>query len=138
MIPAALFAVLAVSRIGAVHTIVFGGFSGAALAQRVDDSKSKVIMTASCSVEGSKGPIPYRKFVREALTISNYRPDRVIIWQRGQSLWQPIETRLGERHWQALVESGKRSRVKAENVPVSSNAGAYILYTSGKDNKPSC
>jgi propionyl-CoA synthetase len=60
MIPAAVFAMLAVARLGAVHTVVFGGFASKALAQRIESAKPKAVMTASCGIEGTKGPLAYK------------------------------------------------------------------------------
>jgi propionyl-CoA synthetase len=60
MIPAAVFAMLAVARLGAVHTVVFGGFASKALAQRIESAKPKAIMTASCGIEGTKGALAYK------------------------------------------------------------------------------
>ncbi len=63
MIPSALFAILAISRLGAIHAVVFGGFAPASLAQRIEASKPRVIMTASCGIEGSKAPMDYKPFI---------------------------------------------------------------------------
>lgn len=132
MIPSALFAILAISRLGAIHTVVFGGFAPKSLAQRIEASKPRVIMTASCGIEGAKGPMTYRPLVSEALERSKYKSERVIIWQRDQLLWEPISAQKGERDWASLVESARDRGVKAEPVPVRSNDGIYIIYTSGQ------
>lgn len=132
MIPAALFAILAISRLGAIHTVVFGGFAPAALAQRIEASTPRVVMTASCGIEGAKGPIDYKPFVEGALAKSNVKPEKIIVWQREQLRWDPINRNEGERHWQKLVEGAKRRGIRAEAVPVKSEDGLYIIYTSGK------
>ena len=132
MIPAALFAILAISRIGAIHTVVFGGFAPASLAQRIEASKPRVVMTASCGIEGTKGPISYQPFIEGALVKSNFKPEKIIVWQREQLRWDPINRNKGERHWQKLVEGAKRRGIRAEAVPVRSEDGLYIIYTSGK------
>lgn len=132
MIPAAIFAILACCRLGAIHAIVFGGFAAASLAQRIEASKAKVIMTASCGIEGGKGPIDYRPFVEGALEKSSFKPEKIIIWQRDQKKWDPVVKEKGQRNWQQLVKSAKNRGVKAESVPVKSNDGIYIIYTSGK------
>lgn len=132
MIPAALFAMLAISRIGAIHTVVFGGFAPASLAQRIEASKPRVVMTASCGIEGAKGPIGYQPFVEGALAKSGFKPEKTIVWQREQLRWDPINRGKGERHWQKLVEGAKRRGIRADAVPVRSEDGLYIIYTSGK------
>ena len=132
MIPAALFAILAISRLGAIHTVVFGGFAPASLAQRIEASKPRVVMTASCGIEGAKGPINYKPFIEGAVVKSNFKPEKIIVWQREQLRWDPINRNKGERHWQKLVEGAKRRGIRAEAVPVKSDDGLYIIYTSGK------
>ena len=132
MIPAALFAILAVTRIGAIHTVVFGGFAPASLAQRIDASQPRAIMTASCGIEGAKGPLNYQPLIEGALHKSSHKPAKVIIWQREQLLWDPINESRGERNWQIIVNSAKARDIKAEAVPVKSDDGLYIIYTSGK------
>ena len=136
MIPAALFAILAITRIGAIHTVVFGGFAPASLAQRIDSSKPVAIMTASCGIEGAKGPMDYKPFIEGAIEKSPHKPERVIIWQRDQLRWDPVMKENGERNWQRLVQSGKNRGLKADPVPVKSNDGIYIIYTSGTTGLP--
>ena len=132
MIPAALFAILAISRLGAIHTVVFGGFAPASLAQRIDASKPRVIMTASCGIEGAKGPVDYRPFIKGSLEKSSFKPEKILVWQREQVRWSPMDRNKGERHWQKLVDSARRRGVKADPVPVKSSDGLYIIYTSGE------
>jgi len=132
MIPSALFALLAISRIGAIHAVVFGGFSPPALAQRIDASKPRAIMTASCGIEGAKGPTAYQGLIQGALEKSSFKPDKVIIWQRDQLRWDPVKKEQGERNWQRIVKSAKNRGVQAEALPVRSNDGLYIIYTSGR------
>ena len=84
MIPAALFAILAIIRLGAIHTVVFGGFTPAALAQRIEASKPRAIMTTSCGIEGTKRPIDYKPLFEGALEKSRVKPEKVIVWQRDQ------------------------------------------------------
>ena len=136
MIPAALFAILAISRLGAIHTVVFGGFAPASLAQRIEASKPRAIMTASCGIEGSKGPISYKPFIEGALQKSKHKPEKTIIWQRGQLRWHPVLEERGERGWQVLMSSARNRSIKAEAVPVRSSDGIYILYTSGTTGLP--
>lgn len=133
MIPSALFAILAISRIGAIHAVVFGGFASVSLAQRIDASKPKAIMTASCGVEGAKGPVDYKPFIHGALRRCTFKPGKIIIWQRERVLkWDPIARDEGERDWKELVESAKSRGVKCDPVPVKSDEGLYIIYTSGE------
>ena len=132
MIPSALFAILAVSRLGAIHTVVFGGFASNSLAQRIDASKPKVVMTASCGVEGAKGPISYKLLVSEARQKCVFKPGKTIVWQRDQARWDPIIKEQGERTWQKLVKSARDRGLKADPVPVKSHEGLYIIYTSGE------
>ena len=136
MIPAALFAILAITRIGAIHAVVFGGFAPASLAQRIDASKPVAIMTASCGIEGAKGPMHYKPFIEGAIEKSPHKPGRVIIWQRDQLRWDPVMKESGERNWQRLVQSAKNRGLKADPVPVKSNDGIYIIYTSGTTGLP--
>ena len=136
MIPAALIGVLAVARLGAIHAVVFGGFSAASLAQRVEASQATAILTASCGIEGTKGPIPYKPMVRGAVEQSPHKPKKVLVWQREQSRWDDVRKEDGERNWQRLVKSARNRGLKADNVPVKSGDGLYIIYTSGTTGLP--
>ncbi|KAL8852615.1 MAG: hypothetical protein Q9221_002495 [Calogaya cf. arnoldii] len=136
MIPAALFAILAIARLGAIHTVVFGGFAPASLAQRIEASKAVAVLTASCGIEGGKGPTSYKPFIEQAVEKSSHKPGRVLIWQRQQLVWDPINEDNGERDWQELVKSAKDRKIKAEAVPVNSHDGLYIIYTSGTTGLP--
>lgn len=131
MIPAALFAMLAIARLDAVHAVVFGGFASQALAQRIDSSKPRAIMTASCGIEGSKGPIPYKGLIRSAVEKASHKPQKVIVWQRDEQRWDPVDKRNGERNWQRLVKSARNRGVKSGPVPTKSSDPLYIIYTSG-------
>ncbi|KAL8696256.1 MAG: hypothetical protein Q9224_002889, partial [Gallowayella concinna] len=133
MIPAALFAILATARLGAIHTVVFGGFAPASLAQRIEASKAVAVLTASCGIEGAKGPMSYKPFIEQAIEKSSHKPGRVVIWQRRELAWDPLSEGQGERNWQKLVKSAKERKIKADAVPVNSDDGLYIIYTSGKD-----
>jgi propionyl-CoA synthetase len=126
MIPAALIGMLAVARLGAIHAVVFGGFSASSLAQRIESSQPKAILTASCGIEGAKGPLPYKPMVRGAIEQSKHKPSLVFIWQREESRWDDVKRTEGERSWQMSVKSAKNRGVKAENVPVKSNDGLYM------------
>jgi propionyl-CoA synthetase len=131
MIPSALFAMLAINRLGAIHAVVFGGFSPPSLAQRLEASRPRVIMTASCGIEGGKGAIGYRSLITKAVEKSSFKPQKIIVWQRDQMRWDPIVKESGERNWQRLVKSARNRGLKADAVPVGSNEAIYIIYTSG-------
>ncbi|KGQ05674.1 Acyl-CoA synthetase short-chain family member 3 [Beauveria bassiana D1-5] len=87
MIPAAIIGILAINRLGAVHSVVFGGFAGTALAQRIDACRPVLLLTASCGIDGAKPPIPYRPLVEEAVRLAAHKPRRTIIWQREELRW---------------------------------------------------
>lgn len=131
MIPAALTAALATVRLGAVHAVVFGGFAAPSLAQRIEAAKPKVIMTASCGIEGAKGPLAYRPLIENAIRQSSFKPQRVMIWQRDQLRWDGLDDVNGQRNWQDLVRNARMRGVRAGPVPVKSTDALYIIYTSG-------
>ena len=132
MIPAALIAMLSIARLGALHTVVFGGFSPVSLAQRMEASRPVAIMTASCGIEGAKGAIGYKVLIEEAICKSNFKPKKTIVWQRDELRWDPVVKENGQRNWQRLVKSARNRGLKADCVPVKSGDGLYIIYTSGK------
>ncbi|KAJ0387822.1 hypothetical protein COL922a_001373 [Colletotrichum nupharicola] len=136
MIPAALIGILAVSRLGAIHAVVFGGFAPNALAQRIEASQPVAILTASCGIDGNKPPMSYKPLVEEACAISSHKPDKVIVWQREQIRWHPIKRNDGERNWQSIVKSCRARGIKAECVPVKSTDPIYIIHTSGTTGSP--
>ncbi|KAL8736902.1 MAG: hypothetical protein Q9181_002220 [Wetmoreana brouardii] len=136
MVPAALVAILAIVRLGAIHTVVFGGFAPAALAQRIEASKAVAVLTASCGIEGAKGPMSYKPFIEQAMERSSHKPEKMLVWQRKQLRWNPISKEKGERNWQELVRSAKDRKIKAKAVPVRSDDGLYIIYTSGTTGLP--
>ncbi|RMD42935.1 hypothetical protein DV735_g2213, partial [Chaetothyriales sp. CBS 134920] len=136
MIPAAVIAMLATTRLGAMHSVVFGGFAAPSLAQRIESAKPKVVLTASCAIEGAKGVLEYRPFVEEAIRLSRHKPPRTIIWQRDEKPWEPLKYDAGQRSWQGLLESARQRGVRADAVPVKSTDGLYIIYTSGTTGTP--
>ena len=83
MIPEAVIAMLACGRIGAVHSVVFGGFAANELSSRIDDSKAKLIVTASCGYEPGR-TVHYKPLVNKAIELSKHKPDRCIVYQRGK------------------------------------------------------
>jgi len=129
MIPEALTAVLACARIGAIHSVVFGGFAPNELAIRIDDAKPKVIITASCGIEGKK-TISYKPLLDEAVKLAAHKPEKCIIFQRPQVQAQLLTGR--DLDWNAFVKDAS----PAACVPVAATDPLYILYTSGTTGKP--
>ncbi len=130
MVPEAAIAMLAVARLGAVHSVVFGGFAAHELAIRIDDAQPKVVISASCGIEVEK-VIPYKPLLDKALKEANFQPKTCIIFQR--SMCQ-AELQAGrDLDWQQLM---KESTKWADCVPVKATDPLYILYTSGTTGKP--
>ena len=136
MIPAALMGIFAINRLGAVHSVVFGGFAPNALAQRIDACRPVVLMTASCGIEGNKPPIQYRPLVEEAIRLSTHKPSRTIVWQRDQAGWGRTDRGAGQATWQGVVRSARARGIKADCVPVKSSDPVYIIHTSGTTGTP--
>ena len=91
-----------------------------------------MIMTASCGIEGAKGPIAYKSLVEGAVEKSTHKPFRTIVWQRDEVRWDPIVREDGQRNWQRVVKSARNRGLKADAVPIESHEGVYIIYTSGR------
>lgn len=136
MIPAAIIAALAIVQLGAIHAAVFGGFAAKSLAQRIEAARPRVIMTASCGIEGAKGALAYQPLVEGAIKASSFKPEKVLIWQRDQLRWNRPDKLGGQRNWQSLVQSARLRGIKAGPVPVKSTDGIYIIYTSGMNCSP--
>ncbi|KAI1140387.1 AMP-binding enzyme [Hypoxylon sp. FL0543] len=136
MIPAALIGILAINRLGAIHAVVFGGFAAASLAQRIEASKPVAILTASCGIDGSKPPMSYKPFISEAIRLSSHKPSRVVVWQRDELRWDPLNRAAGERNWSKMVRSSRARGVRASSVPVKATDEIYIIYTSGTTGSP--
>jgi propionyl-CoA synthetase len=129
MIPEALEAMLACARLGAVHSVVFGGFAANELAVRIDDAKPKAIIAASCGIEPAR-VVQYKPLLDAAIDTAAHQPDFCVIFQREQAVAKLIEGRDVNWHgFQYGVEP-------AECVPVAGNHPAYILYTSGTTGQP--
>ncbi|UNI20732.1 Propionate--CoA ligase [Purpureocillium takamizusanense] len=136
MIPAAVVGILAVNRLGAIHSVVFGGFAPNALAQRIDACQPVALLTASCGIDGTKPPIAYRPLVEEAVSLAKHKPPRTIIWQRDQLRWNPTNRAQGQATWQKVVRSARARGVRAGCVPVKSSDPVYIIHTSGTTGAP--
>jgi propionyl-CoA synthetase len=129
MIPEALEAMLACARIGAVHSVVFGGFAANELAVRIDDAKPKAIIAASCGLEPGR-VVHYKPLLDGAIELAEHKPDFCVIFQREQEVAELVEGRDVNWHgFQYGVEP-------AECVPVEGNHPSYILYTSGTTGQP--
>ena len=128
MVPEALIAMLATARLGAVHSVVFGGFAPAELAARIDDAKPKVIVSASCGLEPTR-IVEYKPMLDESIKLASHKPDRCIILQREQHV---VDLGPTDIDWQAAMAMAE----PAGCVSVAATDPLYILYTSGTTGKP--
>ena len=128
MVPEAIVAMLACARIGAIHSVVFGGFAAHELAVRIDDARPKAILAASCGIEPGR-VIPYMPLVRSAIEQATHRPEVTLVLQRDRLRADPGP---GEIDWHAAQDGV----APADCVPVPGNHPAYILYTSGTTGQP--
>ena len=129
MVPEAAVAMLACARIGAIHSVVFGGFAANELATRIDDATPKVMVSASCGIEPA-GVIAYKPLLDEAIDIARHKPDGCIILQRPQLGADLHPSR--DVDWAEAMAAAE----PAECVPVASTDPLYILYTSGTTGEP--
>ncbi len=129
MIPEAAIAMLACARIGAIHSVVFGGFAPNELAVRIDDAKPKLIVSASCGIEGKK-VIEYKPLLDRAIELSKEKPASCIIFQREQVAASLVGNR--DIEWNSAVAAAE----PVECVPVLATDPLYILYTSGTTGLP--
>ena len=129
MVPETVVAMLACARIGAVHSVVFGGFASPELKVRIDDAEPDVIISASCGIEVNK-VIPYKPLLDKAIEMAECKPKHCIILQRSQSKAEMIKGR--DKDWSELIASAE----PVDCVPVKATDPLYILYTSGTTGKP--
>ena len=129
MVPEALIAMLACARLGAIHSVVFGGFASNELAVRIDDAAPKVIVSATCGVEPSR-IVPYKPLLDAAIDLARHKPDKCVILHRPMQDAELVEGR--DLDWSEAMAGA----APADCVPVGANEPLYILYTSGTTGQP--
>jgi propionyl-CoA synthetase len=129
MVPEALISMLACARIGAVHSVVFGGFSAHELAARIDDARPRVVVAGSCGIEPSR-VVPYKPMLDRAIEQAAYKPEHCIILQRPEGPGEMVSGR--DLEWHEALQGAEPQ----ECVSVAATDPLYILYTSGTTGRP--
>ena len=133
MIPEAVVAMLACARIGAVHSVVFGGFAAKELATRIEDAEPRLILAASCGLEPGR-VVAYKPLLDRALELSRHQPAACLIWQRPQA--EAAMTAGRDHDWAQAVAAAKAKGERAGPVEVAATDPLYVLYTSGTTGIP--
>ena len=133
MVPEALVGMLACARLGAIHSVVFGGFAASELAARIEDAAPRVILAASCGVEPTR-VVLYKPLLDAAIERASKKPQACLILQRPQGQASLVEGR--DHDWARAVTAAKAEGREAEPVSVAATDPLYILYTSGTTGKP--
>ena len=129
MVPEAVMGMLACARLGAVHSVVFGGFAAGQLARRIEDAEPKVVLSASAGIEGAR-VLPYKPLLDEAIELSSHKPGSCIVLARPQADADLVDGR--DHDWAQLVAASE----PVPCVPVAATDPLYVLYTSGTTGKP--
>ncbi|HMW16205.1 MAG TPA: AMP-binding protein, partial [Accumulibacter sp.] len=132
MIAEAMFAMLACARIGAIHSVVFGGFASGSLATRIDDAAPKLVVSSDAGMRGGKA-VPYKDLLDEAITLAEHKPAKVLMVDRG------LDKGFNKVEGRDVDYATLRAQFMDAEVPVTwmeSSEPAYILYTSGTTGKP--
>ena len=129
MIPEVIFSMLACARLGAIHSVVFGGFSSNELSNRIDDAKPKIILSASCGIETNR-IVNYKKILDSSIELSSHKPAAQVIYQREQYICDMKND--GDIDWNSFIDTNSI----IDCVSVNSNDPLYILYTSGTTGIP--
>jgi propionyl-CoA synthetase len=134
MVPEAVIGMLACARIGAVHSVVFGGFAARELATRIDDAKPKLILSASCGLEPGR-LVAYKPLLDEAIALAAHKPTACLILQRPRARATMVEGR--DHDWAAMRDDALvHARSAYDCVPVAATDPLYVLYTSGTTGQP--